>query len=199
MNYLAHLYLAGDDDRAKIGGLLGDFEKGNVKGRHHPETEREIVLHRKIDFYTDNHAVVRDAKKFWPEGKRKYAGVLLDVFYDHLLAKNWRDYSRVALADFTGRMYSILKGHQAILPERLRHMLPYMIRQDWLASYRHYDGFETAIARISSRLRKPELLLHGLAETKEHYESLAAGFESFFPELKAYVERERKFLIESEG
>ena len=197
MNYLAHLYLAGDEDRAKIGGLLGDFEKGNVKGRHHPETEREIVLHRKIDSYTDNHAIVRGAKKFWPEGKRKYAGVLLDVFYDHLLAKNWRDYSRVALDDFTGRMYSILTDHQSTLPERLRNMLPYMIRQDWLASYRHYDGFERAIRRISGRLRKPELLLHGLAETKEHYQMLAAGFESFFPELRAFVERERKLLIES--
>jgi acyl carrier protein phosphodiesterase len=120
MNYLAHLFLAEENDDAKLGALLGDFVKGTIIDRYSEKTEREIQIHRKIDFYTDNHAIVKDAKKLLSVEKRKYGNILLDVFYDHMLAQKWQDYSKISLENYTKQIYSILLSNMDVLPDKLR-------------------------------------------------------------------------------
>lgn len=194
MNYLAHLFLAEENDDAKLGALLGDFVKGTIIDRYSEKTEREIQIHRKIDFYTDNHPIVKDAKKLLSVEKRKYGNILLDVFYDHMLAQKWQDYSKISLENFTKQIYSILLRNMDLLPDKLRDIVPIMIEQNWLTSYQEFIGFEMAITRISRRLRQENSLMECVAEIETNYSSVALSFDNFFPQLMDYVKQERILL-----
>ena len=194
MNYLAHLFLAEENDDAKLGALLGDFVKGTILDKYSKEVEKEIQIHRKIDFYTDSHPIVKDAKRLFSVEKRKYGNILLDVFYDHILAQKWQDYNKISLENFTKQIYSILLRNMDVLPDKLRDTVPVMIEQDWLTSYQKFSGFEMAIARISRRLRQENILMECIAEIETNYSSIALSFDTFFPQLMDYVERERILL-----
>lgn len=199
MNYLAHIYLARQSDEAMIGALLGDFAGAGYVGDYTPEIEREIAIHRKVDSYTDSHPVVLAAKELFEPGRRRFAGILLDMFYDHVLLANWAQYSDRPAGELIARFYAALQAHRAILPERLQRMLPYMIGQDWLGSYQELAGVEFAAARVSQRLsRNGELLRAGLEDLRENYESLSAGFHEFFPQLTRFVEETRANIVAAE-
>lgn len=188
MNYLAHIYLARQSDDAMIGALLGDFATADYAGKYTPEIEQEIAIHRKVDSYTHSHPVVLAAKEQFEPGRRRFAGILLDMFYDHVLLANWSRYSDQPADALIARFYAALEARRAILPERLQRMLPYMIGQDWLGSYHELAGVEVAAARVSQRLsRNGELLRAGLEDLREHYVSLSAGFHKFFPDLIDHV------------
>ena len=191
MNFLAHLYLTRHSDAAMLGGLLGDFV-GSAELVHYPdEVQREIRLHRRIDSYTDRHPAVLAAKALFPEGRRRYAGILLDVYFDHLLARDWDRYHPVALDHFTRNFYALLMA-QPVLPERLRAILPGFVRHDWLGSYRDRDSIDQAVRRIATRLsRNGDKLVQCIPILREHERTVDRRFEEFFPELEAYVARER--------
>jgi acyl carrier protein phosphodiesterase len=184
LNYLAHLFLAGESEEAKLGGILADFEKGSIIGKYN----------RKIDFYTDNHPIVKDAKKLLTEEKRRYGNVLLDIFYDHVLAQKWRHYNNMSLNDFTERAYSILLRNMDILPNKLSEIVPVMIQQDWLTSYQEFSGFEKAIVRISKRLRQGNILRECISDIQTNYSALSLSFDAFFPQLVDHVKEERALL-----
>lgn len=198
LNYLAHIYLASYSDNAMLGALMGDFVKPHAGLDFPAETEAEIITHRKIDCFTDSHPIVLEAKRLFATPSRRYAGILLDVFYDHLLAKKWEHFSAEPLDDFIARFYELL-SRQALanaLPPRLAQAVPYMVEQDWLGSYRDFVGVKVAIDRISTRLsRKPELLRDGVADLEEHYVELSRGFDAFFPELINFVAGHRQGAI----
>jgi acyl carrier protein phosphodiesterase len=193
MNYLAHIYLASHSDEAMLGALLGDFVKPHSGKQFSPEIEAEILTHRKVDSFTDSHPVVLHAKGLFAGPSRRYAGILLDVFYDHLLASRWASYSDVPLEDFIQRFYGALTEHAGLLPPNLAFAAPRMIEQDWLGSYLDYAGVEIAIRRISTRLSKNgDLLRDGVADLTTNYAALASGFHAFFPELIAFVANRRQ-------
>lgn len=192
MNYLAHIYLASHSDDAMLGALLGDFVKPHSGHTFSAETEAEIITHRKVDAYTDSHPLVLEAKRLFDGPSRRYAGILLDVYYDHVLASNWARYSNEPLAQFIGRFYGALEKQAPAMPARLAHAAPYMIAQDWLGSYVDYAGVELAINRMSTRLSKNgDQLRDGLADLRLHQAPLAAGFHAFFPQLMAFVAQRR--------
>ncbi|MBL8259451.1 MAG: DUF479 domain-containing protein [Candidatus Competibacteraceae bacterium] len=192
MNYLAHLFLARHSDEAMLGALLGDFVKARLTGRYSPEIEAEIWLHRRIDAYTDRHPVVQAAKQAFCGPRRRYAGILLDVFYDHVLATRWSAYSLSSMDRFIAHFYSVLRGHRDILPETVQILSERMIERDWLGSYRSFSGVERAVRGISARLSKNgHLLRDGLSDLREHYALFRQGFEEFFPELAAFAHEQR--------
>ena len=192
MNYLAHLFLARHSDQAMLGALLGDFVKARLSGNYSPEIETEIWLHRRIDAYTDRHPIVQTAKRMFGGPRRRYAGILLDVFYDHALAKRWSAYSALSMDRFIEHFYAVLNQHQAILPETLQSVSARMIERDWLGSYRSFSGVERAVRGISTRLSKNgHLLRDGLVDLREHYRLLCQGFEDFFPDLLEFVSNQR--------
>jgi acyl carrier protein phosphodiesterase len=192
MNYLAHILLASKNEQTMLGALLGDFVKGHVPGKYSPEIEAEILIHRKIDIYTDGHPVIKEARQRIDEKRRRYSGILLDMFYDHMLATNWSSYCTVPLHEFIQRFYSALSNNEHILPANLVELTPRMISQDWLGSYADFSGVEVAIHRISKRLSKNgNLLCDGLVDLRESYSLLSAGFDVFFPELIRFVEHHR--------
>ena len=201
MNYLAHIYLARQSDDAMIGALLGDFAGATYVGDYTPEIEREIAIHRKVDIYTDSHPVVLAAKEQFEQGRRRFAGILLDIFYDHVLIVNWAQYnlqpSDRPASELIARFYRALQARRAILPERLQRMLPYMVEHDWLGSYREFAGVEIAVKRVSERLsRNGELLRDGLEDVRKNYASLSAGFHEFFPDLIGYAGQLREGMLE---
>ena len=188
MNFLAHVFLARQDDEAMLGALLGDFVGSADLHRYSATMQREILLHRKIDSYTDRHPEVVAARALFPEGRRRYAGIALDVYFDHLLARAWSAHSDVALDVLTRRLYATLQAHHALLPERLQQIAPHMAAHDWLGSYRQRDSIDRALSRIATRLsRNGDKLVACLPLLREHEAEIDARFDAFFPELQDYV------------
>lgn len=189
MNYLAHLYFSGNSQLALLGNLMGDF----VKGPSHVYTDHEIIngikLHLKIDKFTDRHDVVKKSKSRISSARRRYAGIMVDVFYDHFLAKNWERYSDHDFKRQIDFWYLKLAADSEVqLPGRMQYALEKMTEEDWLSTYRTSEGISDTIDRISRRIRFKNNLAGGGSEMVENYAELEQDFHAFFPQLIDYVE-----------
>ena len=194
MNYLAHAWLARHSDEAMLGAILGDFVFGQSTLQDWPVSIRsEIVRHRRIDRYTDDHpAVVAARGLFDAAGLRRYAGIVLDVYFDHCLARDWLRWNDVSLTTFTSRVYRVLHDHRGQLPPRLQAIAPRMAAHDWLGSYRQRKNVDAAVRGIATRLsRNGERLIACLDVLRANETAVDAAFEAFFPDLIAAAERLR--------
>jgi acyl carrier protein phosphodiesterase len=195
MNYLAHAFLSRSSPDLLIGGLLGDFVKGRERLQQYSLAVREgIRLHRAIDRYTDAHAIVRASCALISPARRRFAGILVDVFYDHFLARHWLRYADLPLETFTQQVYATLLPHAPSYPERLQRILPRMAADDWLASYAETESVDAAlrgIARRFQRFPRAAVLKDGVQELLVNYEALEQHFLVFFPELLGFAENEQ--------
>lgn len=187
MNYLAHLFLVENTPESLVGAMLGDFVKGAAKNNYSPVIQRNIELHRRIDSFTDAHPIVRDGKTMVAAERRRFAGVLLDIFYDHFLARHWNHFSPVDLPTFTRNAYAVLHERHELLPEKLQRMLPFMRAEDWLGSYARVEWVELTLQRMAKRLTRGAALASGGIELRTHYDRFEADFLRFFPDLRAFV------------
>jgi acyl carrier protein phosphodiesterase len=187
MNYLMHLYLAGDDRESLVGNMMGDFVKGRLDDRYSPGIRSGIVLHRKIDSFAAGNRVFMQSKKRLDDSYGHYKGILVDIFYDHFLAVNWEKYSIEPFTDYISRVYAILEDFEPTLPERLRYVLPRMFSSNWLLSYQDLGGVDTILQRMSARIARPNLLAKGLLELTSNYGFLDSDFSNFMPEIQEYV------------
>lgn len=194
MNFLAHLYLAQDSDAGRLGGILGDFVKGALPPSLPVLVAQEIRIHRRIDAFTDEHPVVRAAKAHFDPAHRRFAGIVLDVFFDHVLASRWEAYSDLPLEAFAARFYGSLDRHADLLPEAFARIRPSLVAHDWLTSYRDFGNVERALSRMSRRLRRGEGLVACAGDLAPAYGPLTEAFETFFPELQAYVREVRAVI-----
>jgi acyl carrier protein phosphodiesterase len=183
VNYLAHLYLSGNDPLLRIGNLAGDFIKGCPVSTLHPEIRRGIALHHLIDSFTDRHAIVSRSKKRMALEYAPLAGIFIDIFYDHFLAKNWANYSRLTLEEFSAGVYADLERHHDLLPPRLKAIAPRVIAGNWLPGYQDTANIKVAIARIGQRLKHKPDLANGSGELLRNYRELENDFREFFQEL----------------
>jgi acyl carrier protein phosphodiesterase len=195
MNYLAHIYLAEESEESVLGNIMGDFVKGSIGDGFHPEIERGIRTHRKVDVFTDSHEIFKASKKLISPGRRRFAGVIIDLAFDHLLSKNWQAYSDADLRGLIRKTYSLLERKKAMLPEKFRLFLPRMIEEDWLGSYGTLEGTGIALDRISERLRRrfhrENTLKGAVEEIESNYTELENNFNAFFPEIISFVEELR--------
>ena len=184
MNFLAHIYLSGENPRVMVGNFIGDFVKGrNLLQQFDEEVAFGIELHRSIDFYTDHHSVVKQSKtRLWPT-YRHYSAVLIDVFYDHFLSRGWGQFSALPLGDYATNTYATLKSFEFILPPDVRQLLPYMTRQNWLVNYGNFDGLQQALNGMARRTRHESKMEQSIAELELHYDAFKQEFEQFFPDL----------------
>ena len=197
MNYLAHAFLSRASPELLIGGLLGDFVKGALGERYTPAVRAGILLHRAIDRYTDAHPTVRASCALISPVRRRFAAILVDVFYDHFLARHWQRYADLPLEEFTQQVYATLLPHTPDYPERLQRILPRMAADDWLASYAEIESVDAAlhgIARRFQRYPRAVVLNDGVQELLLNYAALEQQFLEFFPELLGFVEAERGYL-----
>ncbi len=187
MNFLAHLYLSGDNTSVMLGNFIGDFVKGkNLIEKVGSEMAKGIELHREIDFFTDQHPIVRESKKRLRPKYRHYSGVIVDVFYDHYLAKNWKDYHHQLLPDYADRIYNLIQKNNALLPERVNMMMPYMIKGNWLVNYATLDGIHRALSGMTRRTPYESKMDESISDLKENYEEFKTEFITFFPELRKH-------------
>ena len=187
MNYLAHLHLGGPRPAQLLGSLYGDFVKGRLQGQFDPEIETAIQLHRRIDVFTDRHPLVDGALSRFSLTRRRYAGIVLDVFFDHCLARDWTLYADQPLEQFTSGVYRVLSA-EAQLPERLAQIAPHMVANDWLGSYREFAVLEQVLRGISRRLTRPEELAAAMQELRVLYEPLSDDFRLFYPQLQDFAQ-----------
>lgn len=187
MNYLAHAYLADVDDDFMLGSFMGDFVKGTIADRYPPSIKAGIAFHRKIDRFADAHAKSRSSRNLFPGRRRRYAGVILDICYDHFLSRHWHRFAEPELTVFIARIYQVLKANEAILPMRLKTVIPRMQRENWLACYDTLDGVQLTLARIAKRLRDENALDGAMEDIRQNYEPLEKNFFIFFLDLKAYA------------
>ena len=181
MNYLAHLHLASPDHEAMLGALLGDFVFGTAALQDwSPVERREILIHRQVDRYTDAHPQVVASRRLFGEGRQRYSGIALDVYYDHCLARDWSRYADTPLDAFTSSFYRYLLSRLDALPARLQAIAP-------------RASVDLAVTRIATRLsRNGERLVECLDDLRRHEARIGAGFDAFFPQLVAHVQALRR-------
>lgn len=187
MNFLAHFYLSGNQENIILGNFMGDFVKGNPFKKYPKSLASAIQLHRQIDVFTDSHPMVKESIQLIRPICGKYAGVVSDMFYDHLLAKNWKKYHSLSLPKFSTNMYKVLQKNHSVLPERAQQTLHYMVKHNWLVSYADIEGMRTALSNLERRIRYNAPLGASTDLLEKQYEVFESHFLKFFPDLQLFV------------
>ncbi len=186
MNFLAHIYLSGDNDLVKLGNFMADGIHGKPDD-FPPDVQKGIILHRAIDTYTDAHPVFRQGTKRLHAAYHHYAGVVMDIFYDHFLAKNWVTYSTEPLGEFIASFYKSLEDNYDILTEKTKGMMPYMIQHDWLGSYATVEGIGGILKQMDHRTKLRSGMGRSVKELLEYYDEYEKEFGEFFTDIQAHV------------
>lgn len=187
MNYLAHIYLSGENELLKIGNFMADHIKGNKYKSYPQDIQKGILLHRQIDSFTDNNEVARNSKRRLNERYGLYRGIIIDILYDHFLAKNWHLYSNTQLENYTKEFYTLLQENYEILPEKIKHMSVYMIKDDWLKSYAQIEGIRQVLSGMNRRTGGKSQMDQAIHDLEDHYDDFEADFISFFDVLRQFA------------
>lgn len=187
MNFLAHLFLSGRNEGIIVGNFIGDAVKGSKYNNYEPDVKKGILLHRKIDSFTDHHPVVIESISKLRNAYGKHAGIVVDIFYDHFLSRNWGKYSSEDRMEYIQKAYQILMAHNTMLPNEVMRYLPYMISNDWLSSYIHMESMEMILNGMARRTSLPDESLEAMKILKNNYYLFDNEFNAFFIELIQYV------------
>lgn len=187
MNFLAHVWLAGDGIEDRLGALVGDFVKGPLPGKLSPTLAVGVELHRRVDGYADVHPAFLRSRRRVSAMRRRYAGIMVDMFYDHFLACHWPRFSEVPLAEYVAELYALAERRRGDLPPAFHRTLGYMRQENWLLSYRTPDAIALALDRLAQyRLRQPNHLGGGGAELLACYEGFETDFLEFIADARRY-------------
>lgn len=183
MNFLGHFYLSKNDPGLLIGNYIADFVKGKKYLDYPDAISKGIIMHRNIDFFTDGHEMFRKGKKRLFPIYRHYSSVIMDMYYDHFLARFWGDYSQINLEDFSKSVYETIQENWEYLPEKSKYMFPYMKNGNWLLRYSTTMGIDQSLNGMSRRLNNNSKLELAVNQLHEYYDEYKSEFESFMPEL----------------
>ncbi|WP_142786237.1 acyl carrier protein phosphodiesterase [Changchengzhania lutea] len=183
MNYLSHIYLSGDNELVTIGNFIADGIKGKRYKKYDKHIQIGILLHRHIDTYTDAHKTVRKSTKRLHEKYGHYSGVIVDILYDHFLAKNWDAYCETPLSEYVETFYNSLENHYHILPLRIQKMMPFMIADNWLLSYASIEGITRVLEGMNRRTKNISGMNEATVELHTFYKEFEIEFTSFFDDL----------------
>jgi len=184
MNFLAHIYLSGNNDLLKIGNFMADSIRGHHYLDYPDEIRKGILLHRYIDTFTDAHPIYRKSKHRLHEKYGHYSGVIMDIVYDHFLAKNWSKYSNVALEKYAENFYLLLKNNFEILTDKTQGMFPYMVARNWLVSYASIAGLEMILFQMDHRTKNRVSMQNAIVELQQYYTEFEEEFTLFFEDLE---------------
>ena len=186
MNFLAHIYLSGNNDLVKIGNFMADSIRGNSYTAYQQDVQKGILLHRSIDSFTDMHPVYRQSKHRLHEKYGHYSGVIMDIFYDHFLAKNWSSYCDENLDEYAENFYLLLKENYDILTDRIKGMMPYMIARNWFVSYASIEGLQMIMFQMDHRTKNRVNMNESTVELQQYYTEFEQEFKLFFEELRQH-------------
>lgn len=188
MNFLAHIYLSGENELIQIGNFMADSIRGKSYTLYSPPLIKGILLHREIDTFTDAHPIFRKSKHRLHEKYGHYSGVIMDIFYDHFLAKNWANYSSISLEQTAEAFYDNLQRHYDLLTEPVKKMLPYLISQNWLISYSTLEGLSLILYQMDHRTKKRVAMHESIVELNQFYAEFESEFTAFFEEIKIHCQ-----------
>lgn len=186
MNFLAHIYLSGDNDLIKIGNFMADGIHGKNLEHFSKDIRKGIILHRAIDTFTDAHPLFRKSTKRLHPNYHHYSGIIVDIFYDHFLAKNWSKYATQDLEEYCNVFYKSLETNYDLLAEKVKKMLPFIKAQNWLLSYQTIEGIEIILEKMDNRMRRDSIMRLSVAELRTYYFEFESEFTVFFDELIIY-------------
>ena len=192
MNFLAHLYLSGDNEETIIGNFIADHVKGNRINKYSEGIIAGIKLHREIDAFTDNHPMFLSSKTRLQEKYKRYSGVIVDMFYDHFLSANWQDYIDEDITLFTNRMYKIVIKRFLILPPKTKIILPFMAKSNWLVAYGTFHGIDKALKGMSGRTAFDSGMENAILDLKQDYDKYRKEFQEFFPDITRFSKNRRR-------
>lgn len=184
MNFLAHEYLSKHHREIRVGNFLADFIRGNNLEKYSKEVQLGVELHRKIDEFTDSHELVHESKRMLHPRQGKYSSVLLDIYYDYFLAKNWNKFSEEPLQEFATSVYDDFWEMRKVFPEKVVKFLPNIRKQNWFYNYQFYWGIDKALHSIARRAKYSNTIKNSLQDLQELETELEANFLIFFPELE---------------
>ena len=194
MNFLAHIYLSGNNDLIKIGNFMADGIRGKQFESYPLEIQKGIILHRAIDTFTDAHPIFRQSTKRFHENYHHYAGVIVDVLYDHFLAKNWNNYHDEKLEDFVANFYQSLHNNYGLLSERVVKIMPILMEENWLVTYKTIPGIKHILTQMDSRTKNQSKMRFATQELSEFYFEFENEFTAFFKELILFSNEKIKTL-----
>lgn len=194
MNFLAHIYLSGDDDELKIGNFIADSVKGKSFIKYPERVQQGIVLHRAIDTYTDAHPIFRQSSQRLFPTYSHYSTVIVDILYDHFLAANWHNYSNQSLEEYVQSFYELLQENLEILPRTVQRFLPYMIKDNWLLDYATVDGIGRILTQMNRRTKYRSKMDLAVRELDLYYSDFEDEFKMFFKDLIAFTENRVKHI-----
>ena len=186
MNFLAHIYLSGNNELVTLGNFMADGIRGKKYKNFVTDIQIGILLHREIDSFTDMHPTVRKSTKRLHAKYSHYSTVIVDILYDHFLAKNWSTYSDIPLKNYVENFYATLKAHVDILPPRIQKMMPFMIAENWLLNYARIDGIQRVLDGMNRRTKYPSQMNEATIELRTYYSEFEAEFTEFFEELMQF-------------
>ncbi len=196
MNFLAHLYLSGNSDNVRFGNLIGDSIKGKNYLKFPEDISRGILLHRRIDAFTDSNKIVKECKPLFVEKYHKYSGVVVDIVFDHFLAINWSKYSNHDLHAFSRHAYAILVKNYSLIPSRIKFFMAFMIVNNWLESYKKIEFIRKVFNRMPYRTSLPNEPDFVINTIENNYQYLNEQFDKFFIEIKKYVSTEFNIVFD---
>ncbi len=186
MNFLAHIYLSGDNDDIKFGNFIGDWVKGNKWNRYTKDIRKGILLHREIDSYTDKHSVVRKSVHRLQPAYGKYAGVAVDILYDHFLAKNWKNYCEEDLKSYVIDFHYLVLERLGKIPKKGRRFAFPFMRKKRLICYANLSCFEEVLEKMAIYTSMPDKVNEAMAIVSREYNLFFEDFKEFFPDLQAF-------------
>ncbi|WP_228851312.1 acyl carrier protein phosphodiesterase [Aegicerativicinus sediminis] len=195
MNFLAHIYLSGENEDTIIGNFMADGIKGRKYENYPIDVQIGILLHREIDTFTDSHPIVKQSTKRLHNNYSHYSGVIVDILYDHFLAKNWMNYSTVTLDVYIQNFYEILRRKFDLLPTRVKRFVPYMISDNWLLSYSHIEGIQKVLNGMNSRTQNRSQMNLATVELEQYYTEFEMEFTLFFNELIDFSSKKLNQLV----
>jgi len=196
VNFLAHIYLSFDDPQITLGNFFADHIRAN-KYKHLPhKVQKGILLHREIDTFTDAHPIARQSSKRLHKNYSHYSRIIVDIYYDHFLAKNWERYSHKPLDNYVESFYDLLEDNYEILPVGTKRMMPYMITDNWLYSYAKLTGIARVLNGMNRRTKNKSKMNLAIIDLEEHYNDFENEFTAFFEELITFSKQKFNFLCE---
>lgn len=187
MNFLAHQYLSGSDEKIKIGNFIADMVRGKEVDQFDDRIKEGISLHREIDAFTDQHVQVKKAVQLFRDSQGKYAPVVVDITFDHFLASNWNRYHNSELNDFARDFYDLMMDNIALMPEKVQWIIPRMKKQNWLYEYQFLGGIQQAYEGMSRRASFESNMANARVGLEDNYIELGEIFEDFFSDMIKFV------------
>lgn len=194
MNFLAHFHLAWPDEGLVAGGLEGDYYKGPLRGDLPLSLERGVKLHRAIDAYTDSHPVIQQLRRELPTELRRYAGILIDLSFDHYLSQHWARFSDVHLSDFNSGVYRTLITQENHLSAGARNMLARLVEYDILNLYLKWETVPATAARIGQRFKRHNPFMEVGQTLTPARDAIEQAFLDFYPQLQDFSREQSKAL-----